>query len=97
MSDIRVLVVDDSRQMREFVVECVLKPNGFETDEAADGEAAIKRALQGGLDLMLLDLEMPKMTGFEVLDTLCEQGSGLPVILMTSHGSEAIACGLAAG
>jgi class 3 adenylate cyclase/FixJ family two-component response regulator len=77
--------------MREFVVECVLKPSGFEADEASDGAAAIEKVLAGEFDLMLLDLEMPKMTGFEVLDTLCAQDSGLPVVLMTSHGSEAIA------
>ena len=59
MSSIRVLVVDDSRQMREFVAECVLKPNGFEVDLAADGAAAIEKALPGHFDLMLLDLEMP--------------------------------------
>jgi class 3 adenylate cyclase/DNA-binding response OmpR family regulator len=91
VSEIRVLVVDDSRQMREFVVECVLKPNGFEADEAANGAEAIEKALPGHFDLMLLDLEMPKMTGFEVLDTLHTHSSGLPVVLMTSHGSESIA------
>jgi class 3 adenylate cyclase/DNA-binding response OmpR family regulator len=91
LSGIRVLVVDDSRQMREFVAECVLKPQGFEVALAADGAAAIEKALPGHFDLMLLDLEMPKMTGFEVLDTLCARQSELPVILMTSHGSEAIA------
>ena len=91
MSNIRVLVVDDSRQIREFVVQYVLEPNGFETVEAADGAEGVRKVLQGGIDLVLLDLEMPKMTGFEVLDALRARHSQVPVILMTSHGSEAIA------
>jgi class 3 adenylate cyclase/DNA-binding response OmpR family regulator len=91
LSDIRVLVVDDSREMREFVVQYILEPNGFEAEEAADGAEGVRKALKGDVDLMLLDLEMPKMNGFEVLDALCARQSELPVILMTSHGSEAIA------
>lgn len=91
MSDIQILVVDDSREMREFVVEYILEPNGFKTVEAADGAAGVRRALQGDIDLVLLDLEMPKMTGFEVIDALRARRSEIPVVLMTSHGSEAIA------
>ena len=90
MSNIRVLVVDDSREMREFVVQCVLEPNGFEAVEAADGAEGVRKVLKGDVDLVLLDLEMPKMDGFEVLDALRARRSEVPVILMTSHGSEAI-------
>jgi two-component system NtrC family sensor kinase len=91
LSSIRVLVVDDSREMRRFVIQCVLEPNGFEPLEAANGAEALRKALEGGIDLMLLDLEMPKMGGLEVLDALRTQRSEVPAILMTSHGSEAIA------
>ncbi|MFQ6100798.1 MAG: adenylate/guanylate cyclase domain-containing protein [Anaerolineae bacterium] len=91
MSNIRVLVVDDSREMREFVVRYVLEPNGFEAVEAMNGAEGMRKALQGGIDLMLLDLEMPRMNGFEVLDGLRARCCEVPVILMTSHGSEAIA------
>jgi class 3 adenylate cyclase/DNA-binding response OmpR family regulator len=91
LSNIRVLVVDDSREMREFVIQCILEPNGFEALEAADGAEAVRKALKGDMDLVLLDLEMPKMSGFEVLDALRARRSEVPVVLMTSHGSEAIA------
>ncbi len=91
MSKIQVLVVDDSRDIREFVVQLVLKPNGFEALEATDGDEGLRLALEGNVDLMLLDLEMPVMNGFEVLDGLRAQHSDVPVVLMTSHGSEAIA------
>ena len=45
MSKIRVLIVDDSRDMREFVTEYVLEPNGFEVIQAVDGAAGIRRVL----------------------------------------------------
>ena len=90
-SDIRVLVVDDSREIREFVVRCVLEPNGFEAVEATNGAEGVRKALKGDVDLVLLDLEMPRMNGFEVLDALRARHSEVPVILMTSHGSEAVA------
>ncbi len=86
-----MLVVDDSREMRRFVVQYILEPNGFEAIEATDGAEGIRKALQGGVDLMLLDLEMPRMNGFEVLDALRARRVRIPVVLMTSHGSEAIA------
>ena len=91
MSNIRVLVVDDSREMREFIVQCVLEPHGFEALEAAEGTGALHKVLEDDVDLMLLDLEMPRMNGFEVLDALRAQRSEVPVVLITSHGSEAIA------
>jgi len=91
LSHIRVLVIDDSHEIRKFVVQYVLEPHGFEVLEAADGAEGLRRALEEEVDLILLDLEMPKMNGFEVLDGLRDRRSEVPVILMTSHGSEAIA------
>jgi len=90
LSNIRVLVVDDSREMREFVTQYVLEPNGFEVVEAINGAEGVRKALEGDIDLVLLDLEMPRMDGFEVLDTLRARHSQVPVVLMTSHGSESI-------
>ena len=91
MPDIRVLVADDSREVREFIIQCVLEPHGFEVLEASDGAEALHKVLEGDVDLVLLDFEMPKMTGLEVLDALRAQRSQVPVVLVTSHGSEAIA------
>lgn len=91
MSNIRVLIVDDSREMRDFVVDCVLDPDGFETVEATNGAEGVRKALKEEFDLILLDLEMPRMNGFEVLDALRTRQIETPVVLMTSHGSEAIA------
>ncbi|MBL7062932.1 MAG: response regulator [Anaerolineae bacterium] len=91
MPDIRVLVADDSPEVRDFVVQCVLEPHGFEALEATDGVEALHKVLEGDIDLMLLDLEMPRMSGLDVLDTLSARRSEIPTVLVTSHGSEAIA------
>lgn len=91
MAGERVLVVDDRLENVEFVVEYVLKPNGYESLVARDGEAGLKLAISEKPDLILLDLNMPKMTGTEVLEALKQEGLHIPVILMTFYGSETLA------
>jgi class 3 adenylate cyclase/FixJ family two-component response regulator len=88
---LKVLVIDDSPQIREFVTEYVLLPNGFEVDIAVDGAEGLRKVLASTPDLVLMDYEMPKMSGIEVLRNLRAQGNKVPVILMTSHGSEQVA------
>ena len=92
MEQLKALVIDDSRQVRQFVIEYVLKPHGFKVDYATDGLAGLRKALDTSPDLILMDYEMPKMTGLEVLRSLrTEHEVKTPVILMTSHGSEQVA------
>jgi class 3 adenylate cyclase/FixJ family two-component response regulator len=91
MDKLSVLVIDDSPQIREFVVEYILQPNGFEIDIAVNGAEGLKKVLATQPDLVLMDYEMPEMTGIEVLRNLRAQGNKVPVILMTSHGSENVA------
>ncbi|MBN1219263.1 MAG: response regulator [Anaerolineae bacterium] len=91
MNKLKVLVIDDSPQIREFVTEYILEPNGFEADIATNGAEGLEKVLASAPDLVLMDYEMPKMTGIEVLRNLRAKGSKVPVILMTSHGSEQVA------
>ncbi len=91
MDDLRTLVIDDSADIRQFVVEYILEPEGYVIDIACDGEEGLGKALTDKPDLILMDFEMPKMTGLEVLRELRKENKEVPVILMTSHGSEQIA------
>lgn len=92
MDKLRALVIDDSKQVREFVIEYVLKPHGFEVDTATNGLEGLHKAINTAPDVILMDYEMPKMTGLEVLRSLRNKyRNNIPVILMTSHGSEQIA------
>lgn len=86
-----ILVVDDGRENCEFVVDYILRPNGFRTAVAYDGQTGLDKALSEAPDLILLDLQMPRMDGIQVLEALRERQSSIPVILMTFHGSEEIA------
>jgi GAF domain-containing protein/FixJ family two-component response regulator len=87
----RVLVVDDAQGVIDFLADYVLRPNGYEVLTAMDGEEGLSKALDEKPDLIILDMEMPKMTGMEVLEALNEKGSDIPVVVITFHGSETIA------
>lgn len=86
-----VLIVDDGKDNRQFLVEYVLRPNGFNTLEAADGLEGLNMALAHRPDLILLDFQMPRLNGRQVLEKMQEHHLDIPVILMTLHGSEEIA------
>jgi len=86
-----ILVIDDGKDNREFLVEHVLEPNGFEYLTAKNGEEGLRLAIQHPPDLILLDLQMPRMNGLQVLEHLQNRELDIPVILMTFHGSEEIA------
>jgi len=89
-SDVRILVVDDSRPIREFVAQALASQEGFITLEASDGAEGLEMALADPPDLILCDLEMPRLNGIQVVDALRAQQADIPIILITSHGSEAI-------
>lgn len=91
MANERVLVIDDSIDNSQFIVDCVLKPNEYQALVAYDGEEGLRVALAEQPDLILLDLKLPKMSGLEVLGALNENQSKTPVIVMTFHGSEKMA------
>ena len=91
MAGERVLVVDDSAENIYFIVDYVLKPHGYLFSIARDGVEGLRRARGERPDLILLDMNMPKLSGIEVLEALRQDGLQIPVILMTFHGSETLA------
>jgi two-component system NtrC family sensor kinase len=88
---IRVLVIDGSRNVRDFVAEQVLVPNGYKPILARDGVEGLRLALAEIPDAILMDFELPMMSGRDVLESLHARPLQIPVILMTSRGAEQVA------
>ncbi len=83
----RVLVIDDDASLR-FALEAVLGDAGLGVVTAPSGAAGLQVFESGGADAVLTDLAMPEMDGLEVLTRLRTLDSGVPVIMLTAHGSE---------
>lgn len=83
-----VLVVDDAPDIQYFLCDSVLQPAGYHMLRCGDGRNGLELAMSASPDLVLLDINLPNMSGLEVLQALRRQGFTMPVILMTSHGTE---------
>ncbi|ADU31306.1 response regulator transcription factor [Evansella cellulosilytica] len=94
----RILLVDDEQEMRKLLRVC-LTPYSYLLDEASNGEEAIDKISADFYDLILLDIMMPEVDGFELLKTLREHlDNKTPVILLTALGdTERIVEGLKLG
>lgn len=82
-----VVVVEDEEPIRRGIVDA-LRASGYNPVEAADGRTGLDEAQRAGVDLVLLDLLLPLMDGFEVLEQLRRTRPALPVIILTARGSE---------
>ena len=87
----KILIVDNSRQMRDFFADSVLRPAGYEVALAADGVAGLRKAREFYPDLVIADLQMPGLTGLQLKRELTKAGLITPLILVTAEGSEDIA------
>ncbi|MBO1770322.1 response regulator [Agrococcus sp. TF02-5] len=93
----RILVVDDDRDIRDLVA-IKLESAGHDVVTRADGAQALEAGMEGGWDVIVLDVMMPGMSGIDVLRTLRDRGVETPVILLTARGQEKdIEAGFAAG
>jgi len=79
-----ILVIDDDVEMTEMLSE-YLEPEGFAMEVRHDGDSGLKRALQGNCLLVVLDVMLPRINGFEVLRRL-RAGSQVPVLMLTARG-----------
>ncbi len=82
----RVLVADDSPVVRELVTE-ILSAAGLLVEQATDGAAALESILQSEPDLVVSDVEMPRMNGFDLLAEVRKRTQRLPVIMLSTRGS----------
>ena len=85
-----ILVVDDSRVMREMVIACLRGLSGLDFAQAASGLEAIERLSLASYDAMVLDLNMPDIGGFEVIEFVrCQDKlKDLPILVVTTRGDE---------
>ena len=82
----KILVVEDEKNIA-IVLAYNIKKEGYDCDVAYDGEAGLQMALEGGYDLILLDIMLPKMTGFEVCERI-RYKSQVPIIFVTAREEE---------
>lgn len=85
----KILIADDKATSRELL-RTVLERQGYAVTEAADGEEALQKALAETPDLILLDLQMPRRTGYEVLGELRKDSrhAQLPIIALTASAMQ---------
>ena len=83
----KILVVEDERNIVD-ILTFNLQREGYDTLEALDGAAGLRLALEQDPDLILLDLMLPKLDGFQVCRTLREQGRATPIIMLTAREEE---------
>lgn len=81
----RLLICDDSSFSRKTILKSLPQDLDIAATETASGEEAVRACVDGEVDILFLDLNMPGMDGFEVLEKLKEQGFDRPVIVITAN------------
>jgi DNA-binding response OmpR family regulator len=81
-----ILIVEDEDRIASFI-ERGLKASGYSTTVVKDGESALALARSGRFDLMILDLGLPRQDGLTVLHSLRDEGTALPVVILTARSS----------
>ena len=82
----RLLIVDDDEQIRELLVFDITQ-SGYIVDCASDGQEGLKKALENNYDLILLDVMMPKMNGYDVCKNIRIAKSDVPILMLTAKGT----------
>lgn len=82
----RILIVDDDDEIRELL-EFDVAQSGYFVDVAKDGLDGLNKALNNTYDLILLDVMMPKMNGFDVCKTIRQAKLAIPILMLTAKGT----------
>lgn len=83
-----LLVIEDNEDLA-FGLETAFENEGFAVEIAGDGSAGLDRVRRGGVDLVVLDLMLPKLDGYRVLRSLRTDDPEVPVLVLTAKGEEA--------
>ena len=83
----RILIVEDEPHMQRGLKDN-LEFEGYTVDVAGDGEAGLERILHESYDLVLLDVMLPKLSGFDVCRRARREGAATPIIMLTAKGEE---------
>ncbi len=85
----KILIIDDEAHLADLV-SSFLSSNGYETDTAYDGDTGLEKARTVSPDLIILDVQLPNMDGFEICSVLKgdEEFSRIPILLFSSKGSD---------
>ncbi len=84
-SSVSILVVDDESMMRNLL-ERILSRDGYQVLSAEDGQDALRVLENGSVDIIISDLKMPRMSGFDLLKAVKKDYPGIAMIMMTAYG-----------
>jgi len=83
----RILVVDDEKEIRDFLLKTLTRLKGYDVELAENGEEALKKIEKGNFDLVLTDLKMPDPDGLQLVTEIGKSKPEILTVLMTGHGT----------
>jgi len=83
----KILIVDDESLIRDVIKE-YLSLEGYEVDEASNGEEAVSKALEEDYSLIIMDIMMPKKDGYQACKEIKEKKKNIPFIMLSARGEE---------
>ena len=83
----RILVVDDEKEIRDFLCKALTRLGGFHVELAGSGEEALEKIKKDPFDLVLTDMKMPKMDGLQLMTEIANLDSDILTVMMTGHGT----------
>ena len=87
MAEGRILIIDDEDSIRDYL-SMMLEREGYEVSASEDGKKALKLNSKKAYDVVITDLQLPGMSGLDILTTLRDTDPALPVIIITGHASQ---------
>ena len=84
----KALIVDDSETTRRIIVRALQKANITESDQAGDGTEAVQACSKNEYDVVLMDWNMPNMSGIEAVKEIRKKGNKVPIIMVTTEAEK---------